>query len=74
MVDVGVGLAVLGIGAPIAAGILKWAPQTNGRGGNSNVPEKLCNARYGALLQDVAEVKDGINELRQDVKSLLKKK
>ena len=59
MIDAGVGLAVLGISAPITAAIIKFIPSTN----NKYMTKELCNERSGGIKEDIGEIKVTVNKI-----------
>ena len=59
MIDAGVGLAVLGISAPITAAIIKFIPSTN----NKYMTKELCDERSGGMKEDIKEIKTTVNKI-----------
>lgn len=52
MFDVGTGLAVLGIGGPIMAAIIKFAPARR----NGYVMKEVCDERFQNVLQRLQRI------------------
>ena len=58
---VGIGLAVLGVGGPITAAIIKLVP---GKSNNGNYVEtKFCDERSGNMQDDIREIKEVVNKI-----------
>jgi len=56
MIDVGTGLAVLGIGGPITAAIIKFVPSRLKGNGNGYVSKELCNEKHKHADQRFDEI------------------
>ncbi len=68
--DVGTGLACLGVGVTIGSGILKFFPsKSNGGGCSSDSPDvskSFCEERSGAIKERLAGVEQGVTALRKE--------
>ena len=62
MIDAGVGLAVLGIGAPITAAIIKMVPPRNILN-RDYIKKDLCKERSGGMKEDIKEIKATVNKI-----------
>ncbi len=67
--DVGTGLACLGVGVTIGSGILKFFPSKNGSGSrtdSSGVAKSFCQERSGAIKERLSAVESGVTALRSE--------
>jgi len=64
MIDIGTGLAILGIGGTITAAIIKFVPPIFGSNGNGcYVKKDLCDERSGHIQSDIKEIKETVNKI-----------
>jgi len=63
MVDIGTGIAIASVCAPITVALIKFAPQKSGNGNGKYVAEKLCDERSGNIKQDIKRVEDKLDRL-----------
>jgi len=68
--DIGTGLAILGICGTIITAIIKFVPSKKNCNGEKYVEEKVCNQIEKNISNQIDSIKDMIGEIKNDIKAI----